>query len=62
MVVGKLLSFWKGLFSGAMLGFGRVIFFGGDDLKNNKKLEHYYIGGGFKHFLFSSLFGEDDPI
>ena len=26
MVVGILVSFWEGLFSGAMLNFGRVVF------------------------------------
>ena len=24
--------------------------------------KHPYLGGGFKYFLFSSLFGEDEPI
>ena len=46
MMIGKLLSFWDGIFSGAMLNFQGV-----DDID--------ILGGGFKYFLISPLFGED---
>ena len=38
------------------------------DLKNTSQilrvdvLQYPFLGGGFKYFLFSPLFGEEDPI
>ena len=88
-MVGILLSYWGGLFSGAMLVSGRVILDASDFAgcffclifhANEVKKQHpddvlsfflnmlcqtlkpdmfkSLLGGGFKHFLFSPLFGE----
>ena len=43
-MVGRLLSYWEGYFSGAMLNFGRVQFLGG---KTVLQKQFFYIGGGF---------------
>jgi len=34
MVVGRLLSYWEGNFSGAMLNFGKEIFLSGVETTN----------------------------
>ena len=47
MMVGRLVSFWEGLFSGAMLNFGRVSPLSG-------------VVGPFPNALFVALKG--DPV
>ena len=96
-VVGISVSYWDGLFSGAMLVKFQILFIFapdpwgndpicwathifqrdwshlGDNMDNNTwilrgcwclwcLLKKQQLGGGFKHFLFSPLFGEDSYL
>ena len=62
MVVGRLVSFWEGLFSGAMLNFGRVInnnisvrIFFPFKTSNGPVLAHYIINWFFGVWLYKIL-------